>query len=93
MAAADYFWCSECGNRKVLYDADWPYDFDEYPDTGLWGCGAIAALCRDCAQKFEVVMIPKGSPEDPRNVRDALLEAGYAPEHVDRMLALRVTSS
>lgn len=88
MAAADYLWCGECGNRKVIYDADW--DYEEYPDTGQFGCGALIAICRDCSPKFELVVLPRGTPADPRNVRDALLEAGYSAEHVDRMLSLRV---
>lgn len=58
MAAADYRLCDVC-NSKCYYDSNIDYDFVDYPDTGLFNCGSWAVICRDCSEKYEVIIKEK----------------------------------
>lgn len=58
MARADYRLCDKCGG-KAFYDATLDYDFRTYRDTGLWNLGDWAVLCRECAKKFECVIVER----------------------------------
>lgn len=53
MAAADYRSCDVCGS-KCYYDANIDYDFEQYPDTGLWNCGDWSVICRNCSETFTI---------------------------------------
>lgn len=68
MALSDYLLCDVC-ESKVLYDADFPYDFKEYPDTGLPRLGDLAILCRGCAKTHTLAIVPDAS-EAPREAED-----------------------
>lgn len=51
MAAANYRLCDRCG-AKTYYDSD-----VDYEDSNL---GAMAALCKDCAQTHEITIAKRG---------------------------------
>lgn len=56
MAATDYRLCDLC-NCKTFYDSGLPYDFRQYPDTGLDRVGEWKVICRDCAQTHTIVIL------------------------------------
>lgn len=58
MAAADYRLCDGCG-QKSFYDSVLNYDFDEYPDTGLFNLGDWMCLCRECVKSYEIQIVKK----------------------------------
>lgn len=55
MAGCDYRSCDICG-CKAFYDAEVEYDFEEYPDTGLWNTGDWAVICRECSKTHKVII-------------------------------------
>jgi hypothetical protein len=58
MAAIDYRLCDVCG-AKSFYDSDLNYDFDEYPDTGLFNLGNWVCLCRECSKTHDIEVLRK----------------------------------
>jgi hypothetical protein len=58
MAAADYKLCDVCG-CKTFYDSNLDYDFQAFPATGLARLGDWAAICNNCADTYEVRIVPK----------------------------------
>lgn len=58
MAAADYRLCDLC-RAKAFYDCTLNYDFQAYPDTGLFNLGAWCVVCRECAKRFEIKITEK----------------------------------
>lgn len=60
MASADYRLCDLC-QSKCFYDATLGYDFEEYPETGLYSLGAWVCLCTDCAKVYEIKIKPKST--------------------------------
>ena len=58
MAAADFRLCDVCG-AKSFYDSVLYYDFDEYPETGLFNLGDWACICKECAKTHEIVILRK----------------------------------
>lgn len=60
MAAGDYRLCDVCG-AKSFYDSTLNYDFDEYPETGLFNLGDWACICKECAKTHEIAILRKAS--------------------------------
>jgi rubredoxin len=64
MAAADYWLCDECG-AKTFNAANLDYDNDcLLRDDGRKlpsGAGDAQVICPECAKKFAVVLVDKGS--------------------------------
>jgi hypothetical protein len=66
MAGADYYCCDKC-DKKTFYDADLSYgEWDEMrtnPKTGhAWpdgNVGDMAVLCKECAEKHEIIIKKK----------------------------------
>ena len=58
MAASDYRSCDVCG-AKSFYDSVLDYDFDKYPNTGLWNLGDWGCLCRECSKTYDIVILRK----------------------------------
>lgn len=50
MALADYYLCDIC-EQKAIYDADMYHRWDD--------AGDMAIICKSCAEKHEVVVVPK----------------------------------
>jgi len=61
MALADYRLCDVCG-RKVFYDANLNYDFEQCDENGepkLDYLGDWAVICDECAKDYECVVTKK----------------------------------
>lgn len=58
MALADYRLCDRC-EGKAFYDSQLSYDFEEYPDTGLYNLGSWVVVCRDCAETHEARLVER----------------------------------
>ena len=65
MAAADYRHCDICG-AKAFYDAELNYDFEDYPETGLYNLGSWVCLCTECSKTHEIKIVPKEPTNVPR---------------------------
>jgi hypothetical protein len=65
MALADYRRCDVCGG-KAFYDATLRYDFERYPDRGLYLLGDWAVICIDCAKTFKCIIVPKDTGDAPK---------------------------
>lgn len=61
MAYAGYTHCAVC-DSKAFYDANlnWEHVGDLLT---LDYCGAMAALCDECAEKWELVLVPRTTPK------------------------------
>lgn len=57
MAAANYRLCDKC-KAKTFYDSD-----VDYEDSNL---GAMTALCKDCAQVYEITIAKRGGVAELR---------------------------
>lgn len=75
MAAANYRLCDRCG-AKTFYDSD-----VDYEDSNL---GAMAALCKDCAQTHEITIAKRGEVAELRAAAEAW---GDAHRHFRYVLA------
>jgi hypothetical protein len=57
MAYRDYKPCDLCKN-KTFYDADL-YNFEQYPQTGLYNLGAWKVLCLNCSKNYVIQIVEK----------------------------------
>ena len=57
MAGADYLDCGVCGCR-ALYDGGVDYEESE--------CGDIAAICKKCVKKYEIVVRNKKTRKEKK---------------------------
>lgn len=58
MALADYRKCDLCGD-KAFYDAALRYDFQKYPERGLYLLGDWAVLCLACAKTHRCIVVER----------------------------------
>lgn len=58
MALADYYLCDKC-EGKTFYNAALNYRTCSNKSMVLPGVGGMKVLCEKCAEKFEVVIIPR----------------------------------
>ena len=64
MALADYMLCCVC-TRKTFYDSNLNYDFNEYPETGLYNTAEVLSLCIECAKTHSLEVVNKSPlPEE-----------------------------
>ncbi|MFW6369093.1 MAG: hypothetical protein ACOC0J_00745 [Myxococcota bacterium] len=61
MALSDYYLCDVCG-EKCFYDANLNWELDRKTGTmSLERMGDMAAICKDCASKYEIVIRNKSN--------------------------------
>lgn len=71
MAAANYRLCDKCG-AKTFYDSD-----VDYEDSNL---GAMAALCKDCAQTHEITIAKRGGVAELRAALEGIVQLLTKPK-------------
>jgi hypothetical protein len=66
----DYRCCDVCG-EKAFYDASLPYDFDKYPDNGLFNLGDWRVICRKCSDTHVLRVVALEQPADTASASSA----------------------